>query len=103
MIKPNTRGIGPDPNPATWKKDITGLHVHPLLSLNFLVLLDGLDMLMALKSADLVLGEVNRKALDKGVFVSDLAALVDSLLLQRGNLLIGGIILGGNNVGRHFY
>jgi hypothetical protein len=53
---PNTRGIAPQFNPATWGDQA---HAGFLLSFDFLVLLDGLDVLMTLEGVDLVLGEVN--------------------------------------------
>lgn len=58
-------------------------------------------MLVRLQCVDATLGVRDREALDQGVLVLDLAALVDGMLLGRLDLLGRGVVIARDDVGRH--
>jgi hypothetical protein len=72
-----------------------------LLGSHLLVGLDGLDVLVGLERGHRALGEGDGEALDEVVLVANLAALVDGLLLHGLDLVVGRVVLAGDNVAGH--
>jgi len=58
-------------------------------------------MLVALEGLDGIVVELDSKALDEAVFLCNLAALVDGVLLGSFDLVIGRVFLARNDVRRH--